>query len=1014
MGGTGRLCAFLWALTAALVLGVCPTGGRCSTADADGSRPNIVFILADDLGFSDLGCYGSEIHTPNLDRLAAGGVRLTQCYNCAKCEPSRVTLMTGQRNTPTIGFMGERSTLFLPQSLRDVGYATLMAGKWHVSRHPLDRGFDRFFGLEQGGANHFTGSDRLLLDREPHQPGAGFYSSDAFATFAIDFVKDAERSGKPFFLYLAFTAPHDPLHAKAEDMARCRGRYAAGWEAVQAARFERLISTGIVPESAALPPWPRNLPRWDSLTEAQKRTEELRMEAYAAMVECLDHNVGRLIAHLEASGELDDTLVIFMSDNGANPFDRTSKATVAQGLEPTDGASRWSQGTGWAHVSNTPFRNYKRHQHEGGICSPAILHWPKGLGYAAGSISPLPVHLLDFLPTLVTLAGEAVPAAAEGADLSRHWCEGLHERSDFTLVQSFLNHRVAREGHWKLVSADGGPWELFDLAADRTETRNVITSQPDRAAALEGKWQASQGASAGKAPPPRESDESVRLGDTGTGIIYTPVEAGRPREADTGRTRRQQRQSNGQPPPSLPQRPNVLLITGDDLGVIAGCYGDPVVRTPNLDALAARGMLFERAYVAQASCSPSRAAIFTGRYPHDNGQYGLLNAGAGFQLREPLLRQTIPALLKPAGYRTAIMGKLHVGPEDAFPFDERLKVGDTRDVRAAAEACGSFIRGQPGPFFLMANFTDPHALGRHADAGRHFDDQVKGIPEAPCAAGEAPALPFQRIDAPEELARVSQYYNAVMRFDAGVGLVLAELERSGHADDTLVILIGDHGPPFYRGKTTCYEGGVRVPLLVSWPGVFAPGMRSQALVSAVDILPTILDAARLDPPPGLHGQSLRTALDPAQGRRFLATEFHYHGSRPFFPRRTIRDDRFKLIHNLRAGDVKPPEQIDGDAALAISRTPAFAGSAIAAAFERAADPPEFELYDLESDPWEFINLADSAEHAATRTALEQALLEWRTATSDPLVSPEGRALMAAYEGRGERATATRRRGATKP
>lgn len=461
---------------------------------------------------------------------------------------------------------------------------------------------------------------------------------------------------------------------------------------------------------------------------------------------------------------------------------------------------------------------------------------------------------------------------------------------------------------------------------------------------------------------------------------------------------------------AAPARPNILLVTADDLGLVAGCYGDATVRTPNLDALAVRGMLFEHAYVAQASCSPSRSAIFTGRYPHDNGQYGLTNAGVGFRLREPLVGQTIPALLKPAGYRTAIVGKLHVDPAEAFPFDERITVSDTRDVRAAAAACGKFLREQRGPFFLMANFTDPHALGRRSEPGRHFDDQVKGIPEQPLAPGAAPPLPFQRIDTQEELARVSQYYNAVMRFDAGVGLLLGELAASGHAGDTLVILLGDHGPPFVRGKTTCYEGGVRVPLLVAWPGVFAPDTRSEALVSAVDIVPTILEAAGVEPPPGLHGQSLRASLDPARARRFLATEFHYHGAHPFFPRRSIRDARFKLIHNLRAGAAKPSEGIDGDEALAIARTPAFAGTAVAAAFERAADPPEFELYDLAADPWEFENLADRPEHGATLAMLQAALLEWRPATTDPLLTPEGYARVAAFEQAKKRPAAKQPRG----
>jgi N-sulfoglucosamine sulfohydrolase len=203
---------------------------------------------------------------------------------------------------------------------------------------------------------------------------------------------------------------------------------------------------------------------------------------------------------------------------------------------------------------------------------------------------------------------------------------------------------------------------------------------------------------------------------------------------------------------------------------------------------------------------------------------------------------------------------------------------------------------------------------------------------------------------------------------------------------------------------------VRVPLLVAWPGVFAPDTRSEALVSAVDIVPTILEAAGVEPPPGLHGQSLRASLDPARARRFLATEFHYHGAHPFFPRRSIRDARFKLIHNLRAGAAKPSEGIDGDEALAIARTPAFAGTAVAAAFERAADPPEFELYDLAADPWEFENLADRPEHGATLAMLQAALLEWRTATTDPLLTPEGYARVAAFEQAKKRPAAKQPRG----
>lgn len=443
-------------------------------------------------------------------------------------------------------------------------------------------------------------------------------------------------------------------------------------------------------------------------------------------------------------------------------------------------------------------------------------------------------------------------------------------------------------------------------------------------------------------------------------------------------------------------QPNLLLITADDLGPMLGCYGDKAVRTPNLDALAARGRLFDNAYVAQASCSPSRSAMFTGLYPHANGQYGLLNNDAGFQLHEPLRKQTIPALLKQQGYRTGILGKLHVGPEASFPFDARLRA-DTRDVRAAATEAGKFLRGS-GPFFLMANYSDPHVLGRSPrPPAEAFPTQYKGVPETPLKVGEVPPLPFQQIDTPEQIERVTQYYNAVMRFDAAVGLLLAELAAAGHADDTVILLVGDHGPPFFRGKTSCYEGGVKVPMLAVWPGVFPAGERTPALVSTVDLLPTLLDAAGLPLPEGLHGRSLRHTLEPAQHREFLATEFHFHGSSPFYPRRTIRDARFKLIHNLRAGQAKPTTGIDGDAAYGMGQKPPFAGSRIGNAFERAANPPEFELYDLQADPWEFDDLAGDPAQAATLARLQAALLDWRRQTNDPLLDSAGFAAMAARE-----------------
>jgi len=441
--------------------------------------------------------------------------------------------------------------------------------------------------------------------------------------------------------------------------------------------------------------------------------------------------------------------------------------------------------------------------------------------------------------------------------------------------------------------------------------------------------------------------------------------------------------------------PNVLLITSDDLGLQLGCYGDKVIRTPNVDALAQRGRVFENAYVAQASCSPSRSAMFTGIYPHANGQYGLVNGG--FELHEPLRKQTIPAVLKAAGYRTGILGKLHVAPEPSFPFDVRLRE-NTRDVQLAAGAAGAFMRGGDKPFFLMANFADPHVQGRSPRPPMEaFATQVKGVPDKPLKVGEVPVFPFQGLETAEQVERITQYYNAVMRMDAAVGLLLAELAKAGHADDTLILFVGDHGPPFLRGKTSCYEGGVRVPMLAVWPGVLKAGERSPALVSTVDLLPTIVDACGLQMPAGVQGRSLRHTVEQKEHREFLATEFHYHGGAPFFPRRSIRDARYKLIHNLRAGQAKPTSGIDGDAALAQSRQDPKTPKRVKEAFERAADPPEFELYDLQSDPWEFEDLSSQPAHAKTLERMKEALMKWRQETADPLLTKEGLDKMAAME-----------------
>jgi N-sulfoglucosamine sulfohydrolase len=433
--------------------------------------------------------------------------------------------------------------------------------------------------------------------------------------------------------------------------------------------------------------------------------------------------------------------------------------------------------------------------------------------------------------------------------------------------------------------------------------------------------------------------------------------------------------------------PNVLFITADDLGLQLGCYGEKLIQTPNLDKLAASGVQFDVAYVAQASCSPSRSAMFTGLHTHSTGQYGLTNGG--FALHPPLRERTIPNLLKKVGYRTGIIGKLHVAPESSFRFDYRPR-GNTRQVRWVAKAAGEFLEGTGDkPFFLMVNYSDPHAF-RRADNRRawYFPPQVDGLPENPLKPGPKTLFPFQQIDTPEQRVRTAGYYNAIQRLDVGIGMLMDVLEKQGHTRDTLVIFIGDHGPPFARGKTTVYESGLRIPFLVRWPGVSKP-MRSQALVSTIDILPTILDAVGLKSDIKLHGKSLRPVLTKADApwRKYLVGEFHFHGARPFYPRRAIRDDRYKLIHNLLASKAKPSTGIDGDTAYRVSQSPKYKGTPVQRAFATFANPPEFELYDLKTDPVEFHNLAGKPEFAEVQKRLSQALLDYRKQTDDPFLDP---------------------------
>ena len=442
-------------------------------------------------------------------------------------------------------------------------------------------------------------------------------------------------------------------------------------------------------------------------------------------------------------------------------------------------------------------------------------------------------------------------------------------------------------------------------------------------------------------------------------------------------------------------RPNILLITADDLGLQLSCYGDNTIQTPHLDRLAARSVRFQTAYVAQASCSPSRSAMFTGLYPHGNGHYGLANSNTAFHLHPHLIDQLLPNVLKRAGYRTGLIGKLHVAPEKKFAFDRRVGEGfGSRKVSQQVKAARDFIReDNEYPWFLMFNVFDPHAGHKSLPNGKrgptYFPNQVDGIPEKIVTPGDISPWPWQQIDTPIQREKIAGYYNCVQRIDAAMGMLMKELDAADHGDDTLIIFLGDHGPPFARGKTSCYEAGLRVPFLVRWPDV-SDAHVSDHLVSSVDIYPTILDAAGLPIPETVHGESLRPILNKQiahpSWRSTLVGEFHYHGASPFFPRRAITDGRYKLIHNLRAGELSASPTVDGDTAHKdAQKLPKKNPARIA--MERLENPPEWELYDLQNDLIEFHNRGEDPAFSTILKRLTKSLVSWQETTDDPFQKP---------------------------
>lgn len=480
-----------------------------STEDQSSSPPNVILILADDMGWSDLGCYGSEVQTPNLDRLAREGIRFTQVYNTSKCFPSRACLLTGQYSQRTGYNKGYkqpmRNTLTLGELFKMADYATLWSGKHHSTELPTTRGFDHYSGLFEGACNHFNpGQQRpgegkpaqkrpdrpWVLDGkvlQPYTPEKGFYTTDAFTDYALEWLDQQKQKDNPFFLYLAYTAPHDPLMAWPEDIAKYRGKYRKGYEAIRRQRFEKQKAMGLLPPDY---PISKSMHQaWETLSEAEKDTADLKMAVYAAMIDRLDQNIGRVISKVEELNAMDNTLILFVSDNGAS-----AEVVNLDDYGAIGTLTRWtSLGPDWANVSNTPLRYYKNWSHEGGIKTPMIAHWPRGI-QEAGRLATTPLHFIDFMATFVDLLKVDYPAQFNEKRLNT--LDGLSFlpvlmgdtiNREQPLYWEWAKGRAIREGDWKAVAREE-QWELYNLKDDPVEATDLAENHPEKLEQLKGKY----------------------------------------------------------------------------------------------------------------------------------------------------------------------------------------------------------------------------------------------------------------------------------------------------------------------------------------------------------------------------------------------------------------------------------------------------------------------------------------------------------------------------------------------
>ncbi len=497
-----------------VVLGLVLTLSGCDSKQAKTpKRPNVILILADDMGYSDLGCYGSEINTPSLDNLASNGLRMTQFYNASRCCPTRASLLTGlYPHQANMGFMQEdcklpgygghipNNAVTIAEMLRDNGYNTAMSGKWHVGNDeaywPTKKGFDKFYGFPHHGGAYFypfPGDQVVAIgDSLLDHPGEDYYSTEAINAYASKFVTEMSKEEDPFFLYLAHVAPHFPLQARPEDIDKYRGSYKRSFADVREKRFSKQKQLGIISSDHPISAIDGKVPNWSDLSEEQKDDYDLRMSVYAAQIESMDRGIGELVKTLETLGELDNTLIIFLSDNGGTREDYSwGDASIPIGQQGSFGCYKLP----WANVSNTPFRMFKHWGHEGGVRTPFIAHYPNMI--QKGRIDNQPAHIVDVMKTIVDLSGSTYPEKRAEKEIQPMEGKSLvpvfnneSRKAHAGLFWEHEGNKAARVGDWKWVSAyPEYKDELFDLSKDPTESNNLAEDQPEKLMLIKSEWQ---------------------------------------------------------------------------------------------------------------------------------------------------------------------------------------------------------------------------------------------------------------------------------------------------------------------------------------------------------------------------------------------------------------------------------------------------------------------------------------------------------------------------------------------